>query len=116
MWSTIGREGLWARLIGFCGAGLYEEVLFRLLLIPTVLWGLKQIGFSSLAAGIGSLILTSLLFSAAHYVGPLGDTFALYSFTFRTLAGVFFATLFLLRGFGIAAGSHAMYDLVIGFL
>ena len=113
---AIGREGLWARLIGFCGAGLYEEVLFRLLLIPTVLWGLKQIGFSSLAAGIGSLILTSLLFSAAHYVGPLGDTFALYSFTFRTLAGVFFATLFLLRGFGIAAGSHAMYDLVIGFL
>ena len=111
-----GWGGVFARLIGFCGAGLYEEVLFRLLLLPAVLWTLERLGFSTLAACLWSLVLTSLLFSAAHYVGPLGDTFELYSFTFRALAGCFFGTLFLLRGFGIAAGTHACYDLIIGLL
>jgi hypothetical protein len=57
-----------------------------------------------------------LLFSAAHYIGPLGDSFALYSFTFRAVAGLFFAMLFLLRGFGIAAGTHFFYDLLVGLL
>jgi hypothetical protein len=111
-----GWGGVFARVIGFCGAGLYEEVLFRLLLLPAVLWTLERLGFSTLTACFWSLILTSLLFSAAHYVGPLGDTFELYSFTFRALAGCFFGTLFLLRGFGIAAGTHACYDLIIGLL
>ena len=114
----VGHEwsGVLARLIGFCGAGLYEEVLFRLLLVPAVVWVLERFGFSTLAACSWSLVLTSLLFSAAHYVGPLGDTFDLYSFTFRALAGGFFGALFLLRGFGIAAGTHALYDLLIGLL
>jgi membrane protease YdiL (CAAX protease family) len=61
-------------------------------------------------------VTSSLLFSAAHYVGPLGDTFAIYSFTFRFLAGMFFASLFLVRGFGIAAGTHAVYDILVGLL
>jgi membrane protease YdiL (CAAX protease family) len=55
-----------------------------------------------------------VLFSLAHYVGPLGDTLDLHSFTFRFLAGVFFALLFEARGFGIAAGSHAAYDILVG--
>ena len=28
------------------------------------------------------------------------------------LAGLFFAAVFLYRGFGIAAGSHAVYDIL----
>jgi hypothetical protein len=49
-------------------------------------------------------------------VGPLGDAFTLYSFTFRVLAGLFFAVLFSLRGFGIAAGTHATYDMLVGLV
>jgi hypothetical protein len=111
-----GVTALFARFVGFCGAGLYEEVLFRLLLLPVAVWLFERAGFSSVAACSWSVILTSLLFSAAHYVGPLGDTFELYSFTFRTLAGIFFATLFVVRGFGIAAGTHAAYDMLVGLL
>lgn len=106
--------GLLARFIGFCGAGLYEEVLFRLLLLPAVIWLLERWGQTRLAAAVWGVLLTSLLFSGAHYVGPLGDTFTLYSFTFRTLAGLFFSIIFLSRGFGIAAGAHAAYDLLVG--
>ena len=109
-----GRDGLLARVIGFCGAGLYEEVLFRLLLLPAVAFGLERLGASTAAAAGWAILATSCLFSLAHYVGPLGDTFDLYGFVFRTLAGVFFSLLFLARGFGIVAGTHAAYDLFVG--
>jgi hypothetical protein len=105
-----------SRVIGFCGAGLYEEVLFRLLMLPIVVFAFERLGCSTLAAGFWAILLSSLLFSAAHYIGPLGDSFTLYSFTFRTVAGMFFAVLFLLRGFGIAAGTHFFYDLLVGLV
>lgn len=108
--------GLLVRFVGFCGAGLYEEVLFRLLLLPVVAWTFRRFGAGAAAAGAEAVVATSLLFAAAHYVGPLGDTFDLHSFAFRTLAGGFFATLFVIRGFGIAAGTHAAYDMVVGLL
>ncbi|MCE9629463.1 MAG: CPBP family intramembrane metalloprotease [Planctomycetia bacterium] len=114
--AGVDGEGVFARLVAFCGAGLYEEVLFRLLLLPAIAWACERIGLSATAAAAWGLIGSSLLFSLAHYVGPLGDTFALYSFTFRFLAGLFFAVLFTVRGFGIAAGTHAIYDILVGLL
>jgi hypothetical protein len=108
-------EGVLARLIAYCGAGLYEEVLFRLLLLPAIAWLLVQVGTRSIVATVWAIVISSVLFSLAHYVGPLGDAFEPYSFTFRFLAGLFFAALFSLRGFGIAAGSHAAYDMLVGF-
>lgn len=107
-------EGVMARLVAFCGAGLYEEVLFRLLLLPAVAWCAARLGAGPFAAAAWGVFGSSLLFSWAHYIGPLGDAFDPYSFTFRFLAGVFFAILFDLRGFGIAAGSHAAYDILVG--
>jgi membrane protease YdiL (CAAX protease family) len=109
-------EGVFARFVGFCGAGLYEEVLFRLLLLPLLIWLCERLGASTVTAAIIGLVASSLLFSAAHYVGPLGDAFELYSFTFRFLAGMFFAILFVVRGFGIAAGTHAVYDVLVGLI
>jgi hypothetical protein len=109
-------EGVFARIVGYCGAGLYEEVLFRLLLLPVVAWLLGRLGMGPIAAAGLAILATSTLFSLAHYVGPLGDTVELYSFTFRLAAGVFFAMVFLLRGFGIAAGTHALYDLLVGLV
>jgi membrane protease YdiL (CAAX protease family) len=114
--AAVAGDGVFARLVAFCGAGLYEEVLFRLLLLPILVWVFQRVGFSTVAAGFWGLVSSSVLFSLAHYVGPLGDAFAIYSFTFRFLAGLFFAILFTLRGFGIAAGSHAVYDIFVGLL
>ena len=109
-----GAVALLARFVGYCGAGLYEEVLFRLLMLPAVAWVCGRFGASRGAAAAWSVLITSVAFSAAHYVGPLGDAFDLHSFTFRTLAGLVFALLFLVRGFGIAAGTHAAYDMIVG--
>lgn len=111
-----GEGGFLARFVGFCGAGLYEEVLFRLLLLPAVAWGLGRFGLGAGPALGWSALVTSVVFSLAHYVGPLGDSFDLYGFTFRALAGLFFSLLFVVRGFGIAAGTHAAYDMLVGLL
>jgi hypothetical protein len=86
-------DGIHRPARGYCGAGLYEEVLFRLILLPLASGCSATARIRPRAAAAWAVLVSSLLFSAAHYVGPLGDTFSLYSFTFRTLAGVFFATL-----------------------
>ncbi len=102
--------------VGYLGAGIYEELLFRLILLSLVVWGLRRLRVERRPSMIAGVLLTSLLFSAAHYVGANGYDFDWYSFLFRFLAGVFFAILFVYRGFGIAAGTHAGYDILVGVL
>jgi hypothetical protein len=104
------------RALSYLGAGVYEEVLFRLCLIPLCYAFLRGLWVPRKPAMLLSVLTTSLLFSAAHYVGPAADQFTLFSFVFRATAGVFFAILFVLRGFGITVGSHAAYDLIVGIL
>lgn len=97
-----------------CGAGLFEELVFRLVLLGAT----RQLLFHVFELGpkrswILSLLGTSLLFSLVHYLGP--ESFQLYSFVYRTLAGIAFALLFWLRGFAIAAWTHALYDIMVLF-
>jgi membrane protease YdiL (CAAX protease family) len=111
-WEMAGRGAFVARILGFVGAGVYEEMLFRLMLLPPVLVGIGRL-ITARGVCIGAaVILTSVLFSAAHYWGPHGEPFDSFSFWFRCTAGAFFALLFVHRGFGIAAGTHAMYDIM----
>src|SRR5262249_15038329 len=104
------------RVIGYVGAGVYEEVLFRLCLVPVLYGLLRALLVPRKTAIVLTVAATSLLFSAAHYIGPAADEFTMYSFIFRATAGVFFAALFVTRGFGITVGSHAAYDLLVGIL
>ncbi len=103
-------------IVSYVGAGVYEEVLFRLCLIPVAYGLLRALLVPRRPAVLIAVLATSLLFSAAHYVGPAADTFTMFSFAFRAMAGVFFAGLFVVRGFGVTAGSHAAYDLLVGVL
>lgn len=93
------------------GAGLYEELLFRVLLVGGLMAvATKGLGLSKGPAAVGAVALSALVFSAFHYVGPYGDPFTVPSFTFRALAGVWFSGLYVTRGFGITAWAHALYD------
>ncbi len=104
------------QVISYLGAGIYEEVLFRLVLFSGVLWMLTtaEVGrpLALLAAGVGS----ALVFSTAHHLGPYGEPFNNYIFIFRTVAGLYFTLLYQVRGFGIAVGAHAFYDVLVGVL
>ena len=55
----------------------------------------------------------ALIFSLFHYIGPFGDTFTLSSFTFRAIAGLVFSAMYLVRGLGITAWCHALYDVFL---
>ena len=100
--------------VGFLGAGIYEELLFRLILLSLITWGLRRLKVKSRPSTVAAVLLTSLLFATAHYIGAHGYDLDWYSFLFRFLAGVFFSILFVCRGFGIAAGAHAGYDILVG--
>jgi len=114
--SLLSPSEVWPRIVSFIGAGVYEEVLFRLCLIPLCYGLFRLIGAPAKGAVLGAVLLTSVGFSAAHYIGPAADQFALFSFTFRACAGLFFALLFVYRGFGITAGCHAAYDILVGVI
>ena len=109
-------EGLLTRFVSFVGAGVYEELLFRLLLLPVAAGFLRWCGCAANWSLAGAAVFTSLAFSAAHHCGALGEPFQWYAFGFRATAGLFFSALFIYRGFGIAAGTHAAYDVLVGLI
>jgi hypothetical protein len=104
-----------ARAITFIGAGIYEEVIFRLGLFALLYYLLRVLSIPILAAVLISGIGAALGFAAAHHIGPYGEPMNPYVFLFRTIAGLYFTVLFVARGFGIAVGAHAGYDLLVGF-
>ena len=109
-----GGLGLATQLMISLGAGIYEELLFRVILVGTLAWaGRRLVGWGGTGAGVFATLVGALVFSAFHYVGPYGDRLELASFTFRAIAGVLFSGLYLLRGFGITAWTHALYDVVL---
>ena len=109
--TPIQRTPWATRLMLSLGAGLYEELFFRVLLVGGLAAGARIIlGFSKRFSGILAAVVGALIFSAFHYIGPYGDELHLQSFIFRALSGLAFSGLFLLRGFGITAWTHALYD------
>jgi len=114
--TTASVDPRWQHLIGFVGAGIYEETLFRLLAYSglatlALMAGLPR-GWSVILAGLAS----ALLFAGAHNLGPGGEPFQTTIFLFRTGAGLYFTLVYQLRGFGIAVGAHATYDVCVGLL
>ena len=99
------------RLMLSLGAGLYEELFFRVVLVSglTAL-GLTVFGWSRRTSVLVSVFASALIFSAFHYIPPYGDQFQIASFTFRFLSGLAFSALYVVRGFGITAWTHALYD------
>lgn len=96
------------------GAGLYEELLFRVLLVGGLaLLARKVFHWRPGRAGAFAVVVGALAFSSFHYIGSYGDEFALGSFTFRAIAGALFSGLYLIRGFGITAWTHALYDIFL---
>jgi hypothetical protein len=110
----LAQSGTLPLIISYLGAGVYEEMLFRLCLIPAAFWGLRRLQIPRVTAVVVSVLATSILFSLAHYAGPSADQFTWFSFWFRASAGIFFSILFVVRGFGVTVGSHAAYDLIVG--
>ena len=59
------------------------------------------------------MFMSAGIFSVFHFIGDYGDYFSFRIFMVRFLAGIFLGMLFILRGFGITAWSHSIYDLIV---
>jgi hypothetical protein len=112
--GSLANWSLPTQLMISLGAGIYEELLFRVILVSGLAWMARQVfGWSSTTAGLFAVGAGALTFSAFHYIGPYGDPLELGSFTFRAVAGVLFSGLYLQRGFGLTAWTHALYDVFL---
>jgi membrane protease YdiL (CAAX protease family) len=111
------KDGLAVRLVLYCGAGIYEELIFRWLLLSLLLFLFTR-GFRAnrMCAAIFATCLGALIFALFHYVGPGSDHFSRAGFIQRALGGLYFSILFITRGFGVAAASHAFYDILVGLI
>ncbi len=94
------------------GAGLYEELLFRLVMIGAIHFVLVDLLRAKHAVGaFAAALVSSLAFAFYHDVsGPGGVNLRLV--LFFTLAGLYFSTVFITRGFGVVVATHALYDIV----
>ena len=96
------------------GAGIYEEILFRVILIYILKLIIGSIVNWDNYSKVGlSMIIASAIFSSFHFIGELGDYFSFNLFMVRFLAGIILGLLYLSRGFGITAWTHSIYDLII---
>ena len=76
-------------------------------------WTEERPSFAALAL---AAFASALVFAGAHHFGPNGDPSDLCVLSFRTFAGVYFAGLYYARGFGVAVGAHAGYDVLVGLI
>lgn len=95
------------------GAGLYEELFFRVILVSLLLFIFKKLFTKNYIAFGMAMIVAAAIFSLVHYMGAYGDSFTIGSFLFRFLFGLALNAIYIWRGFGIAAWTHAIYDLIV---
>lgn len=96
------------------GAGIYEEILFRMLLLSILYFIIvKALRINPIIGSLCSILICAFTFSIMHYIEPSGDSFSISSFSFRLVAGVILSAIFIFRGLGIAVYTHAIYDILI---
>jgi membrane protease YdiL (CAAX protease family) len=103
-----------ADLVASLGAGLFEELVFRLILVsiltlllarPCELARLPRTAPVAIA-----IVVSAVVFSLFHHVGAGAPPIERDVFVFRVAAGILLGFLFVVRGFGVAVYTHALYD------
>jgi len=108
--ETLGLVGKISLAIG---AGIYEELIFRMALISllhTLFVDAMRFG-ERWGTGI-AIAISAVLFAIYHPLGAVGGGIDWSRATFFVGAGAYFGVLYVMRGFGIAVGAHAAYDLL----
>jgi membrane protease YdiL (CAAX protease family) len=105
---------LLTRLSMSVGAGIYEELVFRM----AVMGGLHMlladvVGWKGSRAWVTAMLASALLFALYHPLRLADGSLDLWKFAFLLIGGAWFGTLYHWRGFGIAAGTHAAYDVMV---
>jgi membrane protease YdiL (CAAX protease family) len=114
---SVPTYSLPTKIVLAAGAGFHEEFIFRALLITGMSWAFTKLTKSK--PWVSLLICTlisSVLFSLAHYFVLADEELVMTVAGFRVLEGVMFAVLYISRGFAVAVYAHALYDLMAFYL
>jgi membrane protease YdiL (CAAX protease family) len=112
--AQMARLGLGLQLALSIGAGLYEELVFRVLLVGGLSLALGRLTpWDRRTSYLVAAVVGAAVFSLVHHIGAFGDPFTLSVFTFRFLFGLALNAVFLSRGFAVAAWTHALYDVLV---
>lgn len=113
--AAAPNDGWQAMLIFSIGAGIYEELLFRLIGIAVLHMILVDVlVFNEKLGAIAAVALSAMAFALYHFSED--NLFTWSKCLFYSGAGVYFAAVYVLRGFGIVAGTHAVYDVIVVLL
>ncbi len=108
---------LGARIAVSIGAGLYEELVFRMGLIALVTAiCMDLLKMTTRVSLISAIAVSSLAFAIYHPTRGLDGAVEWGRFLFFLAGGVYFAVLYVVRGFGIAAAAHALFDIATALL
>jgi hypothetical protein len=108
---ALGEAG--EALIVALGAGVHEELVFRLGLMAGGIALLRRTGMALGWAMLIALMSSAALFSLAHHLGPHGEVFVIDVFVYRVLAGVIFGLIFYYRSLAHAVYTHFLYDVYV---
>lgn len=99
---------LLADIAGSIGAGVFEELVFRLGLMSLLVWlGVRALRSRALV-GVLAVVGSALVFSWFHHW--CGDEYDRGVFVFRVMAGILLGLLMWARGFGVCVYAHTFYD------
>ncbi len=102
-------------LISAVGAGVHEELVFRLGLIAGLVALTRPIvqPFGGRLAVALAITGSSLVFAAAHHLGAHGEPWTAHAFAFRAVAGAVFGAVFWFRSLAHAVYAHVFYDILV---
>lgn len=107
-------DGTHSQALTFIGVGVYEEVVFRLMLFAGVAKLLRYVLVPGIAALPMAAIASSVAFALAHHLNVQSDPYIPLVFATRVMIGLYCALLFWWRGLGVVVGTHIVYDLLVG--
>jgi hypothetical protein len=101
-----------SEMIASIGAGVHEEILFRLILMTLVMGLARVVTVRALALPL-SCFVSALAFSLAHHVGAHGEPFIVAIAVYRCFAGIAFAMIYWNRSLAHAVYAHVIYDVAV---
>jgi Type II CAAX prenyl endopeptidase Rce1-like len=107
-----GVDGRVSGVILSMGAGLYEEIAFRVALFGLGALAIRAVfgGIAKWGLTLGWAVIAACVFAGWHYVGALGDPWSFKTFAFRATCGLFLTAVYAFRGFAPAVWTHTLYD------
>ncbi|MAJ47791.1 MAG: hypothetical protein CBC35_11080 [Planctomycetes bacterium TMED75] len=114
--DVVSQLGPMGKIAISIGAGLYEELVFRMLLIFLIHTLLVDVlRLPSAPSTFLAVVCSAILFTLYHPLQGPDESLSAARVAFYMVAGLSFGGLFVFRGFGVVVAVHSFYDIFTFF-